>query len=124
MEAPKRKGALQSAPSNSQYQPLSASEIPKQDCMCSDRQTTRRESAENYAIIIFVSANYRVIVCRDGIQWIIQNRRGKSGAGARWRSISYCTTRKALIREWHAKTGDYHGAVALGKLPERIGGEL
>jgi hypothetical protein len=84
--------------------------------------TTRRESADHYESVVFTDANYRVIVCRDGIQWIIQHRRGKSGAGARWRSCKYCVTRKALIRDWLALTGVSHSA--LGKLPERIGGAL
>ncbi|GEM_PF-2024868 len=122
MSAQKRKGALQCAPSNSQYHPTTNTELPKQHCSTDKCETTRRESADHYNNIVHISANYRVIICRDAVQWIIQHRRGKSGAGARWRSVAYCQARKALIREWHAKTGDYHGAVALGRLPEKIGG--
>ena len=83
-------------------------------------QTSSLESAENYARIVFISANYRVIVCRNEMQWIIQHKRGKSGAGARWRPLSYCVTQKALVRDWCRHTG--LSSPALGLLPERIGG--
>lgn len=85
---------------------------------------SHRESDEACESIIFASAKFRVIVCKGNTQWIIQTRHGKNCRGSAWRSVSYCCTRKALIREWHFKTGDYHGAVVLGQLPERIGGKL
>jgi hypothetical protein len=80
----------------------------------------RRESSESYHNVVFTSANYRVIVCRDNIQWIIQLRRGKSGVKQRWIPLKYCTTKNALIREWHSLIGQFHPM--LDKLPERIGG--
>ena len=87
-----------------------------------DTETSHREEADNYHTVVFKTETHRVIPCRDGIQWILQRRKGLRHGQPRWASISYCTTRKALVRVWHAKTGDYNGAVKLGRLPERIGG--
>ncbi len=79
----------------------------------------RRESSENYHNIVLTSANYRVIVCRDNIQWIIQLRRGKRGVKQRWISLRYCTTKSALVREWHSLIGQSHSL--LDKLPDQVG---
>ena len=57
-----------------------------------------RESSDLYRAEICRQGRCRVILCKDGIQWILQ-RRGKA-AGARWRSVSYFTTRAALIKAW------------------------
>ena len=84
--------------------------------------TSNRERDDNYHTVIYANESWRVIVSRCGIQWIIQ-RAAKNVNGRYWAGKSYCATRKVLIRTWHAKTGDYHGAVALGQLPERIGGK-
>jgi len=65
-------------------------------CACVARNT--HESADDY--IGFVSdldARPRVILCRDGIQWIIQVRRGQNRRRGAWRGKSYLTTRESLI---------------------------
>ena len=82
---------------------------------------SNRERDDNYHAVIYSNGNWRVIASRCNIQWIIQ-RRVKTVDGRRWDGKSYCTTRKALIREWHLKSGDYNGAVALGILPSKFGG--
>ena len=40
------------------------------------------------------------------MQWILQRNSAAAGrlAGLRWRSIAYCTTRKALTRLWNEET--------------------
>ena len=84
---------------------------------------SRNESEDNYQAVVFTESDWRVIKCRDALQWILQ-RRQKTHRRDAWRSISYCQTRKALTRLYHAKTGDVHGMIELSKmLPERIGGE-
>jgi hypothetical protein len=41
---------------------------------------------------------WRVIVCRDGIQWILQHRnRAETVSRSDWRGRSYCRAREALI---------------------------
>lgn len=77
-----------------------------------------RETSDTYRGELFWNGGYRVIVCRDGIQWIIQ--RQKKGAGARWMALSYCTTRKSLSRVWTTRTGDY--APEINLLPENVRG--
>ena len=80
-----------------------------------------RETRDAYVGELFRHGNYRVAVCKDGIQWLFQRRRPSFRAGgAAWDTIGYFTTRNALIRLYRAKTG----AVAdeLHDLPERIMG--
>ena len=57
-----------------------------------------RESSDTYHAEIFRKDRYRVILCKDAIQWIIQ-RRGRL-AGSRWRGLSYCACRDSLISVW------------------------
>ena len=58
-----------------------------------------RERDPNYrAVVAILSGSWRVIACRDGLQWIIQRRDGESAGQARWTGVHYCTTRNALIR--------------------------
>lgn len=55
---------------------------------------SHRESDPNYgAVIAQLNDRWRVIVCRDGIQWILQKSK-KSGAGARWQGRSYAVPEK------------------------------
>lgn len=80
------------------------------------------ESSENYGGVIYAKDIWRVIACKDDRQWIIQRAENKPH-GRAWRGVSYHKGRKSLIRVWHAKTGDYHGAVNLSKiLPTRFKG--
>lgn len=56
---------------------------------------SNRETSPSYTNVIAQGVKYRVIVCADNIQWIIQRL-----SGDRYRSESFCTTKSALIREW------------------------
>jgi hypothetical protein len=81
------------------------------------------ESNDAYPCIIKLNARWRVIVCRDGVQWIIQYRNRRSGAetlsSSDWRGRSYCTTKTALIRVCEAHCGEIEPAAAavLAALP-------
>ncbi len=77
-----------------------------------------RETADRYRGEIFRKSRFRVILCRDGIQWIIQ-RAGRVPGGP-WRGLHYCTTRKALSRLWEASTGETAQEIAC--LPETVRG--
>ena len=37
----------------------------------------------------------RIIDCRDGIQWIVQRRRGRQ-----WRGVSFHRCRNVMIERW------------------------
>jgi hypothetical protein len=97
-------------------------------------QATRlAESDDRYPAVAILNQRYRVIRCRDGIQWILQRRNIPAGTGGNrperhsrddWRGRSYCRTREALIRCCRAYSGEIDPAavVALRTLPERIDG--
>ena len=83
---------------------------------------SHRESDPNYgAVIAQLNDRWRVIVCRDGIQWILQKSK-KSRVGARWQGRSYCRTREALMRvcAQHGGQIDPSALMILEALPDRI----
>lgn len=59
--------------------------------------TGGHETSDGYGgIVVQLSPRWRVVLCRDGIQWIVQHR--KSGGAERpWRAQRYFATRQALI---------------------------
>ncbi len=59
--------------------------------------STQHETSDSYHGEIVGRGSHRAIICRDGIQYILQERK-KGDAERPWRSVGYCTTRKALIR--------------------------
>lgn len=86
----------------------------------------RRESAEGYsAVVAYLNARWRVIACRDRIQWILQRQDAtQSLHGAPWRSRSFCRIRAALIRvcEAFAAPLEPSALAILETLPARIEG--
>jgi len=85
-----------------------------------------RETADDYAYIVAVlNEGWRIIECRDRIQWILQ-RRGSPERLRRddWRGRSYCQTSEALLRctRLHAGAGavDASASRVLASLPERF----
>ena len=76
------------------------------------------EGADCYHTVIIRSAKYRVIVCKDNHQWILQRRAGFRHGAPRWDSVSYCRDREVLIRLWTGLHRDgppsvCHGLLAL-----------
>jgi hypothetical protein len=67
------------------------------------------ETADDYArIVAQINQDWRVIECRDRVQWILQRRGSpKTSRGDDWRGRSYCRTSEALIR----CTREYAGAI-------------
>jgi hypothetical protein len=55
-----------------------------------------------------IIGSYRIIVCRDGIQWIIQRRTSVPEAphSTYWRNTGYFRTRQSLVWVWIALTGE------------------
>ena len=78
--------------------------------------SSERERDDHYSrVIVNLNSNWRVIVCKDGIQWILQSRRG-----AEWRGRSYHTSRDSLSRVVRQVSGHLcEGSLeALDALPE------
>ena len=49
---------------------------------------TRRETSDFYSgVIAVLTSRWRVITCRNGIQWILQRREGLHGGA--WRGFQY-----------------------------------
>ena len=72
---------------------------------------SNRERDENYrAVIASLDEKRRVISCKDGLQWIIQRKRGDQ-----WQGYSFHRCRDVLIERSGAK-GD--ALAALQALPE------
>ena len=60
---------------------------------------SHRESDDNYLdVAAQLAPRWRVIVCKDHLQWIIQKRTAEPLHRGVWRSQSYVTSRNSLIR--------------------------
>ncbi len=84
-----------------------------------------RESDDNYArVAARLDDRWRVIVCRDDLQWILQRPDGERAGGARWTGVSYCLSREALLRLCRASSERVGPDVlsALAALPEHMKG--
>lgn len=82
------------------------------------RKKRLSEQAEDYPhVVATLNSEWRVICCRDGIQWILQRK-----TGGRWRSVAYCRTRDGLLRciREAGISSDVIDATKLSQLPERI----
>ncbi|QMV02593.1 hypothetical protein GHV40_14385 [Devosia sp. D6-9] len=56
--------------------------------------TCHREEAENYdRIQVDMGRDWRLIECRDNIQFILQRKSPGSAVGVRWRNVRYHRTR-------------------------------
>jgi len=87
--------------------------------------TSRRESDDGYDdVIARLNSRWRVIACKDRIQWILQSVDGLRNGAVRWTGESYHCTREALIRVCRSKAGDIwpSAAAVLAALPARFGG--
>jgi len=57
---------------------------------------SHRERDDNYAdIVVILAPRYRVILCPQGLQWIIQKK--ECSRRADWRAEQYLTSRDGLI---------------------------
>ena len=59
---------------------------------------SHRERDDHYAkVIVQLGPSWRIIVCKDGIQWILQQRSVAAPNTGTWSGKSYSTTRSGLI---------------------------
>jgi hypothetical protein len=77
------------------------------------------EEADDYPTIAVLNNRWRVIACRNLIQWILQNRRGGPN---HWRGRYFCRTREVLVRCAREHAGPIGGdaLASLLRLPERF----
>lgn len=55
---------------------------------------SHRETSNDYrGIVATLDTSTRIITCKDGIQWILQHRRGTE-----WKSRSYYRQRESLLK--------------------------
>ena len=84
---------------------------------------TRRETSDFYSLVITVLApRWRVITCRNCIQWILQRRTAEPLHKGIWRGRSYHTTQNSLIEACARLEllSDDRARAALDALPELI----
>ena len=59
---------------------------------------SHRESSDHYShVILRLTNRWRIILCRQALQWILQSRENLHGGA--WRGFRYFRTRTALIEE-------------------------
>jgi hypothetical protein len=88
-------------------------------------QRQHHETADSYVgLIVPLNEQWRVIVCKDGIQWILQRRDARRSGQARWTGASYHCDRNSLIRVSRTLCGriDPAAMAVLEVLPDWIGG--
>lgn len=68
---------------------------------------SNREEADDYRhVVVVVNQNWRIVECRDGIQWILQQRSGQRHGQPRWQSRKHNRCKETLIRNVHAFSGE------------------
>ena len=85
------------------------------------------ETADDYVhVVADLNPAWRVIECRDRVQWILQRRGSpKKPPKDDWRARSYCRTSEALIRCAREHAGEINptACTALAALPPRLSPE-
>jgi len=81
---------------------------------------SHRERDDGYkGVVAQLTTRWRVIVCKDGMQWIVQQK--ESSHGGPWRGVSYHTSRDGLLRACGSLEAASCGALeALEVFPEFI----
>ena len=83
------------------------------------------ETADNYGrVVTQPGEGWRVIECKDRLQWILQRRDALRAGQPRWAGTRYCQSKAALIRASRALCGQIESEAMekLNALPDRIGG--
>jgi hypothetical protein len=82
----------------------------------------RGEESDSYPTVAILNDRWRVIVCKNSIQWVLQKRRSSPNG---WRGHWFCRTSEALLRGVRKYAGDIGGdaLVILLRLPERFPGD-
>ena len=83
--------------------------------------TNHMESHGDYSWVVTSSPRFRVVVCKDRWQWIIQRRSGIRRGGSYWKSVSYHRDRDSLKRRWRRLVSAREGCKELELLPQYFG---
>jgi hypothetical protein len=86
-------------------------------------KTSYREEEDAYPdVVAALNPKQRVIICSEGIQWILQFRRGQRHGLPIWYGRSFCTTQDSLLQCVWELCGpvDQRALEVLRSLPERI----
>ena len=67
---------------------------------------THRERDDGYkGVVTQLTTRWRVIICKDGIQWILQRK--EASHGGPWRGVSYPhQSRRATPSLWELRSGE------------------
>ena len=82
------------------------------------------ETHGDYSCVVTCLPRFRVIVCKDNWQWIIQRRAGTRRGGAYFKSVSYHRDRDSLKRRWRHLVGAECVASELDGLPKYFGRDV
>ena len=79
---------------------------------------SHRERDDGYkGVVAQLTTRWRVIVCKDGMQWILQRK--EASHGGPWRGVSYHTNRDGLLRACGSLEALHSsGLEALAALPD------
>ena len=88
-------------------------------------EAMRGEETDDYPrIAARLNPRWRVVSCRDSLQWILQSRCGQRAGLARWKSRFFCRSRGGLVSCCLEHAGPVGGAALalLLRLPSHFGG--
>ena len=72
--------------------------LANNDGVAMSESHSHRERDDNYSkVIIQLAPRWRIIECRNALQWIIQHRSAKPLNRGYWLGVSYLTSRNKLI---------------------------
>jgi hypothetical protein len=86
---------------------------------------THDETSDTYVgLVAQLNPHWRVVTCRDAIQWILQKRDAQRSGRPRWTGTRYFRSRDALLRVSRTLCGriDPCAMAILAALPAQIGG--
>lgn len=76
------------------------------------------EKSNDYSkLVVQINERWRVIVCRDDIQWILQSRKGSYKGRPAWRGKSFCRTKEGLLSHIREKLGIKGVNIRIDDLP-------
>ena len=84
---------------------------------------SHRERDDNYQrMVVALNPTWRVIECKDGIQWIVQRRNGTRHGQPQWEGRKYCRSRGSLIHACRAAAGEVDpiAMAVLAQLPDWV----
>lgn len=103
--------------------PLSLTPLPSAPSMgvANTNTLSHRERDENYAdIVVKLAPRYRVILCPQRLQWIVQQQ--ECSHAALWRAREYHTSRKSLLNACGKRglLSDANVEAVLNALPDHV----